>query len=86
MEAGASVRPSAPARSGEGSARGLSASAGLLCGRTYTSTLLVQNISRWAAAPPALIAHLLKQEIVRRSPSLKLLLQRHPNAPTEPRR
>ncbi|HZR10084.1 MAG TPA: hypothetical protein VFA79_15985 [Myxococcales bacterium] len=57
----------------------------LLCSRSYTSTLLVQNISRWAAAPPPLIAHLLKQELVRRSPSLKLLLQRHPNAPAEPR-
>jgi hypothetical protein len=57
----------------------------LLCSRTYTSTLLVQNISRWAAAPPALIAHLMKQEVVRRSPALKLLLQRHPNAPAEPR-
>jgi hypothetical protein len=58
----------------------------LLCGRPYSSTLLVQNISRWAAAPPALIAHLLKQEIVRRAPALRLLLQRHPNAPSEPRR
>jgi hypothetical protein len=58
----------------------------LLCGRTYTSTLLVQNISRWAACPPSLIAHLLKQELVRRSPSLRLQLQRHPNAPSEPRR
>jgi hypothetical protein len=58
----------------------------LLCSRPYTSTLLVQNISRWAAAPPALIAHLLKQELVRRSSSLRLLLQRHPNAPSEPRR
>jgi hypothetical protein len=55
--------------------------AALLCGRTYTSTLLVQNMSRWAACPPALIAHLLKQELVRRSPALKVLLQRHPNAP-----
>ena len=60
--------------------------AALLCSRTYTSTLLVQNISRWAACPPALIAHLMKQELVRRSPSLRLLLQRHPNAPPEPRR
>jgi hypothetical protein len=60
--------------------------AALLCSRTYSSTLLVQNISRWAACPPALIAHLLKQELVRRSPALKLLLQRHPNAPGEPRR
>ena len=53
-----------------------------LCARTYTSTLLVQNVSRWAAAPPALIAHLMRQELVRRSPTLKLLLQRHPNAPS----
>jgi hypothetical protein len=60
--------------------------AALLCGRTYTSTLLVQNISRWAACPPALIAHLMKQELVRRSPALKLVLRRHPNAPAEPRR
>jgi hypothetical protein len=60
--------------------------AALLCSRTYTSTLLAQNISRWAACPPALIAHLLKQELVRRSPPLKLALQRHPNAPAEPRR
>ena len=36
--------------------------AALLCSRTYTSTLLVQNISRWAACPPALIAHLMKLE------------------------
>jgi hypothetical protein len=60
--------------------------AGRLCARTFTSTLLVQNISRWAAAPPALIAHLLKQEMVRRSPALRTLLQRHPNAPTEAKR
>lgn len=55
----------------------------LLCARPYTSTLLVQNFSRWSACPPALIAHMLKQEIVRRSASLKVLLQRHPNAPAE---
>ncbi|HWE23543.1 MAG TPA: hypothetical protein VG496_06335, partial [Myxococcales bacterium] len=53
----------------------------LLCGRTYTSTLLIQNLARWAACPPALIAHLRKQDLVRRSPQLKLLLERHPNAP-----
>ncbi len=52
-----------------------------LCSRTYSSTLLVQNLSRWSAAPPPLIAHLLRQELVRRSPSLRTLLQRHPNAP-----
>jgi hypothetical protein len=60
--------------------------AALLCGRTYRSPMLIQNIARWSAAPPALIAHLLKQEAVRRQPQLRLLLQRHPNAPAEARR
>ncbi|MBL8917572.1 MAG: hypothetical protein JNJ54_01815 [Myxococcaceae bacterium] len=55
----------------------------LLCGRTYGSTTFVQNLARWSAAPPALIAHLFKQDVVRRSPQLRLLLQRHPNAPRE---
>jgi len=58
----------------------------LLCGRPVSSTLLVQNLARWSACPPGLIAHLLKQEIVRRTPALKLALQRHPNAPHEPHR
>jgi hypothetical protein len=55
--------------------------AALLCNRTYSSTLFVQNLSRWSVAPGALIAHLLKQELVRRSPALRNLLIRHPNAP-----
>lgn len=53
----------------------------LLCARTYGSTLLVQNLARWSAAPPPLIAHLLRQELVKRSPMLRTLLERHPNAP-----
>lgn len=57
--------------------------AALLCGRTYSSTLFVQNLSRWSAAPGALIAHLLKQELVRRSPPLRTQLLRHPNAPAK---
>jgi hypothetical protein len=60
--------------------------AALLCGRTYRSPMLIQNIARWSAAPPALIAHLLRQEAVRRQPQLRLLLQRHPNAPADARR
>jgi hypothetical protein len=55
--------------------------AAILCNRTYSSTLFVQNLSRWAVAPGALIAHLLKQELVRRSPPLRTMLLRHPNAP-----
>jgi hypothetical protein len=60
--------------------------AALLCGRTYTSTLLLQNLARWSAAPPQLIAHLLREEAVRRQPVLRAQLQRHPNAPAEARR
>ena len=52
----------------------------LLCRRTYVSTLLIQNLARWSAAPPALIAHLRRQEVVRRNPVLRQLLERHPNA------
>jgi hypothetical protein len=55
--------------------------ASLLSGRTYSSTIFVQNLARWSVAPGMLVAHLLKQELVRRSPQLRTLLLRHPNAP-----
>lgn len=55
--------------------------AALLCGRTYTSPTLVQNIAHWSSAPPPVIAHLLKQAIVTRQPQLRAALLRHPNAP-----
>ena len=52
----------------------------LLCRRSYVSNILIQNIARWSAAPPQLIAHLRKQDVVRRNPQLRMMLQRHPNA------
>ena len=52
----------------------------LLCRRTYVSTLLIQNIARWSAAPPQLIAHLRRQDLVKRNASLRQMLDRHPNA------
>jgi hypothetical protein len=52
----------------------------ILCRRTYTSTLFIQNLARWSAAPPQLIAHLQRQDTVRRNPMLRQLLARHPNA------
>ncbi len=54
----------------------------LLCARTVYSSMLIQNIARWAAAPPPLIAHLLRQAVVRRQPQLRAALARHPNAPS----
>ena len=55
--------------------------AGLLCARTLTSVLLVENLARWPATPPAVISHLLKQPMVLRMPQLRTLLKRHPNCP-----
>ncbi len=52
----------------------------LLCRRTYISTLFIQNLARWSAAPPQLIAHLRRQDTVKRNPALRQLLERHPNA------
>jgi len=52
----------------------------ILCRRTIISTLFIQNIARWSAAPPQLIAHLLRQEMVRRNVQLRQMLERHPNA------
>jgi hypothetical protein len=53
----------------------------LLCARTLSSPLLVENLASWPASPPALIAHLLKQPLVRQSPALMLRVRRHPNCP-----
>lgn len=58
-----------------------SKSTALLCSRTYASTLFVQNLARWSATPPQLIAHLLRQDVVKRSPMLRTLFERHPNTP-----
>jgi len=56
-------------------------SAALLCARTLSSTLLLENLARWPATPPSLVAHLLQQPLVRRMPNLQAALKRHPNCP-----
>ena len=53
----------------------------LICARTLSSPLLVENLASWPATPPTLIACLLKQPLVRQSPTLTLRLRRHPNCP-----
>ncbi len=55
--------------------------AALLCGRTVSSLLLVQNLARWGATPPALLLHLSRQAVVKHQPQLRTLLCQHPNAP-----
>ena len=56
--------------------------AALLCARTISSTLLLENLARWPATPPNLVAHLLQQPLVRRMPNLQAALKRHPNCPS----
>lgn len=53
----------------------------LLCARTISSTILVENLARWPATPPTVIAHLLKQPMVVRMPQLRTALKRHSNCP-----
>lgn len=53
----------------------------ILCGRPYNSVLLIQNLARFSATPPGLLAHLMKQPFVRRHQPLKKLLLQHPNMP-----
>ena len=60
-------------------------SAALFCHRTVTSLLLVQNLARWAGTPPSVLAHLLKQAVVRNQPQVRMLLLRHPNLPSHAR-
>jgi hypothetical protein len=55
--------------------------AAILCARTYTSLLLVQNLARWSATPPSVLAHLLKQAVVKHAPQVRALLLQHPNMP-----
>jgi hypothetical protein len=58
----------------------------ILCSRQYTSQLFVQNLARWGACPPVLLAHLLKQQIVKRQLHLRNMILRHPNCPGDAKR
>lgn len=56
------------------------------CGRPYDSVLFIQNLAKWLATPPGLLAHLAKQPFVRKSAPLEKLLLQHPNLPGEVKR
>ncbi len=58
----------------------------LLCRRTYNSPQLIQSLARFPATPPKLIAHLLKQPIVRRQQRLRKMLLGHANCPANLKR
>ena len=58
----------------------------ILCGKPYNSVLFIQNLAKFSATPPALLAHLMKQPFVRKSAPLKKLLLQHPNMPGDVKR
>lgn len=58
----------------------------LLCTQTIVSTLFIQNLARFGATPPALIAKLLRSPTVQRQPQLRALLTKHPNASGDAKR
>ncbi len=59
---------------------------GILCGRPYNSVLFIQNLAKFSATPPALLAHLMKQPFVRKHAPLKKMLLQHPNMPGDVKR
>jgi hypothetical protein len=58
----------------------------ILCGKSYNSVLFVQNLAKFSATPPGLLAHLMKQPFVRKHAPLKKMLLQHPNMPGEVKR
>lgn len=58
----------------------------MLCNQTIASSLFIQNLARFPATPPQLIAKLLRSPAVQRQPPLRALLMRHPNAGGEAKR
>jgi hypothetical protein len=55
----------------------------ILCSKQNYTVLFIQNLARWSATPPALLAHLLKTQLVRRNVGLRKMLLKHPNMPSE---
>jgi hypothetical protein len=53
----------------------------LLTERPVTSPLLVRNLAAWRPTPAPVLAHLLKQAVVRGNPGLRALVKRHPHCP-----
>ncbi len=58
----------------------------ILCNYTIVSPLFIQNLARFPATPPALIAKLLRSPSVQRQPQLRAMLMRHPHASGELKR
>lgn len=58
----------------------------ILCSKQSYTILFIQNLARWSATPPQVLAHLLKMQIVRRNTGLRKMILKHPNMPSELKR
>jgi hypothetical protein len=58
----------------------------LLCKLSMDSLLLIQNLTRFKAAPAELIRHVAKQKMVLDIPELERLIREHPNTPRDVQR
>ncbi len=58
----------------------------ILCAKQSYTVLFIQNLARWSATPPSLLAHLVKMPVVSRNAGLKKMLCKHPNMPSEAKR
>ncbi|MDX2052381.1 MAG: hypothetical protein SFV15_08330 [Polyangiaceae bacterium] len=58
----------------------------ILCAKSIVSTLLIGNLARFSATPPALLAKLIQNPVVKRQPQLRQLLLKHPNLPSDLKR
>ena len=58
----------------------------ILCGRPINSAMFVQSVAKFGAAPPGLLAHMIKQPFVRKNMALKKMLLSHPNMPGDAKR
>ena len=58
----------------------------ILCNHNYSSSLFIQNLARFPATPPMLLAKLMRSSAARNQPQLRTLLQRHPNMTAELKR
>jgi hypothetical protein len=63
-----------------------SKTAALICSRPIVSMMLVQNFTKFAATPPSVISHFLKQPLVKRQVHLRNSLLKHPNCPSDAKR
>jgi hypothetical protein len=58
----------------------------ILCNHSYSSSLFIQNLARFPATPPMVLAKLMRSSAARNQPQLRALLQRHPNMTAELKR